>query len=293
MAELPAIRSFDLPLDPNNQHSSFMALPNEIQVLGNMPSPMTDIEQQSAIAEIPRRSVDPAQNVIRKHPSGYEYVTIGYVEVGLNEIFGAGNWNSVSFPGYPQNMQSSDKKITILDRRLLIVRWASGFTQSFEGYGEGSYFLNNAMANIAASLEVAKTEAIKAAAKRIGPRFGMGLKDAIDSGAVDELTGEDQRDILMEAVGNRITDNGTILTVEKLNELANMIGGVTDANDLQGKALKNVVAVLRTMPTMDEKMDLIREAAKSGVKASIEMTPQQIKTATAEARKKAIEEMPL
>ncbi|MCG3771599.1 MAG: hypothetical protein JW384_02787 [Nitrosomonadaceae bacterium] len=253
-----------------------------------LPSPMDIDNQLFALAQSPRDI---------KTLRGFDYLSIGYVQMEMNNIFGMGNWHVRSQPGYPNFKEDESAKgetyIRILDKVWLVLIYANGSQQVVEGYGEGAFRPTNAQASTAASLEIARTEAFKAAAKRIAPAFGMGLRDLMEGGLADDIEAAGASNAIQNILDakNRIFSpkgaEDRILDDEALDVVSEFCAKVSYAS-AGDKAKRVILSMVEKLPTITERLERIEILRISNIDVTDDASIGEIKVLEAQLKKKGV-----
>lgn len=219
-------------------------------------SPISIEEQRTEVARV-------AKSVSYTTDLGFYYLPIEDIISELGRIFGPDNvgfsdehiqWRQ----GEPT--QKGDPKVICRIQLRLFVRWAHGGIQSWPGTGIAYYFPKSARANEAATESIARSEAIKSAAKYIGPRFRVPGDDDVRKGLLEEEASGVNKAILTHAIGQRLVldaeNNQEVLMTEAILRAMckQHIGASLD--DLDAKGLSVMSQIIQSLPTPEDRKNL-------------------------------------
>lgn len=223
--------------------------------------------------------------VVKRHEVGFDYLDIGYVQDTADHIFGVGNWGVI--PQSELEKIEGEKKVTLVDRVVVWVRFANGKVQAVDALGIGEYYPNNARANFAASAGAARSEAIKSALKRLGNAFGRNIKEQAAEIRTNMAT--DELDNLIES-GELIfwTREGVDhpLTRDDIETVSQSIYN-QPFTTLDAKKKEQVLKQLKDRTISVEDRDIIRELVEaSGKKLSDDVSVAELKRLEAETKRR-------
>lgn len=246
-------------------------------MVADLPSPFSTAEEQmKQCMELPtKKDISKFDQGRRK----FDYIDIGDIELSLANIFGP-NWNDFPIPpGHvteilPAKTSGGETKIMIHLDIVLVVRWANGRITPYLGRGSGMYLPESATANLSFAKSTARAEALKNAARHLGPRFGMSLKSLVESGQISDMSHLDAFELIKGSVGDRIiVSNGKpdqVVTEEILRDMSSKYFGAEDIEDLQGAAMANMARMIKEMPSVSDKINMIARLRADGVIISME-----------------------
>lgn len=219
---------------------------------------------------------EPEASSVKQHPIfHYYYLDIGYVRTELDTCFGSGNWGYVvvdrRLGKSPIPTKSGADFLICVIEIALLIQWADGNKMQYRGMGESRYMPNsNPNATLAGTNNAAESEALKAAARHLGRRFGASLKDDIDEGL---LSGAEDERMLKEVLASpgrrlypdKVTGEDILLTDKRLVEACQQYTNVADPSQLSGLGLLNIYRLITQYPTVDDRTELINAARKLGI----------------------------
>lgn len=215
------------------------------------------------------------------------YLGIDYVEGQLHDIFGPRNYMVVpdGKPEWGPEGQTSkgDPVYPVLVHILLVVRWADGEVSHFEGWGEHTWQPKNREVSRANAIRAATSYAITDAAKRIGPRFGLRLKQQLADGLQAEIDARQWRKGIQEMVLTKlfVKSDGSPdrpMTHEDLDAIAQYYCKKPYA-DCEGEEVQRVYDYVSNLPTASDKAEAISALRVAGVELPDNATWAAIKAA--------------
>ncbi len=250
--------------DTENLETQIIDFPALAEINGLVIEPPMPLpEQRAAIAMV-------AKSISYTAELGFYYIPIADIISEMGRIFGPDNVGfSNEIISWRQGKPTAKGAPTIICRiRLrLFVRWANGSIQSWPGTGIAYYFPDSARANEAATESIARSEAIKSAAKYIGPRFRVPDDDDVKKGLLDEEASGVNQSILTHAIGQRLVvenDKEVLMTEAILRSMCEQHIGVS-MDDLDAKGLSVMSQIIQSLPTPEDRRALDASAQRLGI----------------------------